>query len=114
MLPTTLSPIGLPSNRMIGVGGWRNRSDKAGPFLVLQRRQVDVGLPRDPREVTASELHFRLQSVRIIQSPTVSLKAGCIRAMSSTQDFASGENMTVLATAFSDPANAGTGRDEPM
>jgi len=25
-----------------------------------------------------------------------------------------GENMTVLATAFSDPANAGTGRDEPV
>ena len=25
-----------------------------------------------------------------------------------------GTNMTVLATAFSDPANAGSGRDEPM
>jgi type 1 glutamine amidotransferase len=25
-----------------------------------------------------------------------------------------GENMTVLATAFSDPANRGTGHDEPM
>jgi type 1 glutamine amidotransferase len=25
-----------------------------------------------------------------------------------------GENMTVLATAFSDPQNRGTGRDEPM
>jgi type 1 glutamine amidotransferase len=25
-----------------------------------------------------------------------------------------GKNMSVLATAFSDPANAGTGRDEPM
>src|SRR5258705_9382912 len=25
-----------------------------------------------------------------------------------------GKNMTVLATAYSDPANAGTGRDEPM
>ena len=25
-----------------------------------------------------------------------------------------GKNMTILATAFSDPANRGTGRDEPM
>ena len=25
-----------------------------------------------------------------------------------------GKNMTVLGTAFSDPANSGTGRDEPM
>ena len=25
-----------------------------------------------------------------------------------------GKNMTILATAYSDPANAGTGRDEPM
>jgi type 1 glutamine amidotransferase len=25
-----------------------------------------------------------------------------------------GKNMTVLATAFSDPANAGSGHDEPM
>ena len=25
-----------------------------------------------------------------------------------------GDNMTVLATAYSDPANRGTGRDEPM
>ncbi len=25
-----------------------------------------------------------------------------------------GKNMTVLATAYSDPANQGTGRDEPM
>src|SRR5207244_12366182 len=25
-----------------------------------------------------------------------------------------GKNMTVLATAYSDPANAGSGRDEPM
>ncbi len=25
-----------------------------------------------------------------------------------------GENMTVLATAHSDPANSGTGRDEPI
>ena len=29
-------------NQMIGIGGWRNRSEKSGPALVLQRRQTGL------------------------------------------------------------------------
>jgi len=102
-------------NEMIGVGGWRGRTEKAGsqwyfkdgklvsddapgqagshgrrtPFQLTVRRNhpITVGLPPVWMH-QGDELYARLRGP--------------------------GKNMTVLATAYSDPANTGTGYDEPM
>ena len=36
-------------NEMIGIGGWRGRTEKIGPAVVLQRRQASLGRQTGPR-----------------------------------------------------------------
>ena len=103
-------------NEMIGVGGWRNRTEKAGPFWFIK----DGKLASDPAPGRAGShgqrLPFRL-TVREANHPiTKGLPA--VWMHQGDELYAAlrgpGRNMTVLATAHSDPANSGTGRDEPQ
>ena len=103
-------------NQMIGVGGWRNRTEKAGPMwfykdskLVSDSSPGNAGAhgARLPFQVTARELQHPIMK----GLPPVWMHA-------SDELYATlrgpGENMTVLATAHSDPKNKGTDHDEPM
>ena len=84
--------------------------------LVLQGRQARcrIQLPA-PLEATAAVPRFRWLCARITPSRVGCPRSGCIRAMSCTRTLRGpGKNMTVLATAYSDPANSGSGHDEPM
>ncbi len=104
-------------NDMIGVGGWRNRTEKAGPFWFYQGRQADVRRRRRDRQAVTDSGCRSLSrfAIRIIRSP-----GDCLRSWMHQGDElyamlrGPGRNMTVLATAHSDPANNGTGRDEPQ
>jgi type 1 glutamine amidotransferase len=102
-------------NEMTGVGGWRGRSEKAGPFwFVKDGKLVSDDTPgsagshgrRTPFQVHSLENHPITKGL-----PTAWMHQG-------DELYARlrgpGKNMTVLATAYSDPGNSGSGRDEPM
>jgi type 1 glutamine amidotransferase len=103
-------------NEMIGIGGWRNRNEQAGPYWYFQDGKV-VSDPspgpaghhgaRLPFQVTAREPeHPILKGLPPIWMHANDELYGMLRGP--------GKNMTVLATAHSDPNNKGTGHDEPM
>lgn len=109
-------PGWLEYNRMIGVGGWRGRNQAAGPHWFFQGgRLVSDASPgsagghgsRVPFPVVARGAgHPILRGL-----PNVWMHQGDELYNSLRGP---GEHMTVLATAFSDPANKGTGKDEPV
>ena len=104
-------------NDMIGVGGWRDRTEKAGPFWFFKdgtlTSDTTPGKAGQPRTAPAVQGHrSRCESS---DHERAARACGCIRATSCTRRCAGpGRNMTVLATAYSDPSNNGTGRDEPQ
>ena len=102
-------------NEMIGVGGWRGRNEAAGPHWY-----VDGGkLVSDPSAGSAGSHGLRTPFPIAAQDTTHPIMKGLPKTWMHQGDelYASlrgpGKNMTVLATAHSDPANRGTGRDEP-
>jgi uncharacterized protein len=103
-------------NQMIGIGGWRERNEKAGPLWYMK----DGRLVSDNTPGSAGSHGARLPFLVTAQQPEHPILKGLPKAWMHAGDelYATlrgpGENMTVLATAHSDPANKGTGRDEPM
>lgn len=103
-------------NQMIGIGGWRGRTEKSGPLWYFQ----DGKLKSDtsPGSAGAHGAHLPFQVVA--QEPQHPILKGLPRVWMHAPDElygtlrGPGENMTVLATAHSDPANHGTGHDEPI
>ena len=103
-------------NDMIGVGGWRNRNETAGPFWFIKDGKLTSDNAPGKAGSHGQRLPFRL-TVRDANHPiTKGLPA--VWMHQGDELYAAlrgpGRNMTVLATAHSDPANKGTGRDEPQ
>ncbi|MGA2806659.1 MAG: ThuA domain-containing protein [Terracidiphilus sp.] len=102
-------------NQMVGIGGWRNRNEKAGPLWYFK----DGKLVSDPTPGPAGSHGARLPFQLVAREPEHPIMKGLPPAwMHATDELYAtlrgpGENMTVLATAYSDPQNKGTGRDEP-
>jgi hypothetical protein len=102
-------------NQMIGVGGWRGRNQDSGPLWYYQ----DGRLVSDDSPGRAGS-HGRRIPFRMDRREAHPITAGLPDSWMHQGDelYATlrgpGTNMTVIATAFSDPANAGTGKDEPM
>jgi type 1 glutamine amidotransferase len=103
-------------NEMIGVGGWRDRNEAAGPRWYI----VNGSLTSDPAPGPAGSHGARRPFALTVQDPTHPITRGLPKTWMHQGDelYASlrgpARNMTVLATAHSDPSNNGTGRDEPM
>jgi hypothetical protein len=104
-------------NEMIGVGGWRNRTGAAGPNWFYQ----DGKLLADSSPAGSAGSHgARLPFQVTVREPENPIMKGLPKVWMHQGDelYAAlrgpGDNMTVLATAHSDPANKGTGRDEPI
>ena len=103
-------------NDMIGVGGWRDRTEKAGPLWFFQ----DGALKSDDAPGQAGSHGQRLPFRVTVRDPNHPITKGLPGVWMHQGDelYAKlrgpGRNMTVLATAYSDPANNGTGRDEPQ
>jgi uncharacterized protein len=108
-------PNWVAFNEMIGIGGWRNRAAAAGPLWYYK----DGKLISDTTPGRAGS-HGRRTPFQITVRGNHPITNGLPKTWMHQGDelYATlrgpGKNMTVLGTAYSDPANAGTGRDEPM
>jgi type 1 glutamine amidotransferase len=103
-------------NEMIGIGGWRKRDVEAGPRWFFQ----DDKLVSDASPGPAGQHGARLPFAVTVRDSDQPITRGLPKVWMHAGDelYAGlrgpGKNMTVLATAHSDPANKGTGRDEPI
>jgi type 1 glutamine amidotransferase len=101
---------------MIGIGGWLGRNEKSGPYWYFQEGK----LTSDPTPGNAGNHGARTPFPIVMRDTKHPIVKGLpAKWMHAPDELYSkmrgpGENMTVLATAFSDPANRGTGHDEPM
>ena len=102
-------------NEMIGIGGWRGRTEKSGPMWYFK----DGKLVSDPSPGSAGAHGARLPFAVTTRDPKHPIMKGLPPVWMHYPDELYGTlrgpgKMTVLATAHSDPANHGTGHDEPM
>jgi len=109
-------PAWTAFNKMIGVGGWRGRTEAAGPFWYMKERMLVPDRSPGPAGSHGLRRPFQLV-VREADHPIV--KGLPPNWMHQGDELYAalrgpGEHMTVLATALSDPGNHGTGRDEPQ
>lgn len=104
-------------NEMIGIGGWRGRDASAGPMWFFDGGKLveDSTTPG-----TAGHHGARLPYQVVTRAPDNPIMKGLPTVWMHVADElygtlrGPGKNMTVLATAHSDPQNHGTGHDEPM
>jgi len=103
-------------NEMIGVGGWRDRNESAGPFWYVR----DGRVVSDTAPGAAGSHGIRTPYAIDVREPQHPIMKGLpARWMHQGDELYArlrgpGKNMTVLATAYSDPANKGSGHDEPQ
>ncbi len=103
-------------NEIIGLGGWGNRNEKTGPYVYWK----DGRIVHDPRPGLAgyhTPPHPFLIINRELNHPiTAGLPERWMHADDELYCLLRGpaKNLTVLATAYSAPERAGTGRDEPV
>ncbi|MEM1068188.1 MAG: ThuA domain-containing protein [Planctomycetota bacterium] len=104
-------------NQMIGLGGWGNRDEKAGPYVYINDKGETI---RDtsPGRGGAHGPQHNYQIV--IREPDHPITRGLPRVWMHTKDElyerlrGPADNMTILATAYADPKYKGTDRNEPM
>jgi uncharacterized protein len=103
-------------NLMIGIGGWRGRDEKSGPYWYFKDGKLASDLSPGPAGHHGARLPFKVEN-QVVDHP---ITKGLPKAWMHAADelYAGlrgpGENMTVLSTAYSDPSNHGSGRDEPI
>jgi hypothetical protein len=103
-------------NEMTGIGGWRDRDAPAGPKWFYRNGKLESDAAPGPAGMHGLRKPFRI-TARAPQHPIMrGLPAEWMHATDElyTRLRGPGKNMTVLATAYADPANRGTGYDEPM
>jgi uncharacterized protein len=108
-------PNWLEYNRMIAVGGWMGRDEKSGPYIRWRNGKIE-------RDTTPGKgghhgrPHEYKVATRDTKHPiTKGLPAEWMHAKDELYDSLRGpaENVTVLATAYSDKSTGGTGEHEP-
>ena len=103
-------------NKMIGIGGWRGRTEKDGSYWFWK----DGALASDPSAGPAGSHGQRTPFLVTVRDASHPILRGLPATWMHQGDelYASlrgpGRNMTVLATAHSNPSNHGSGRDEPQ
>ena len=103
-------------NQMTGIGGWRGRTETAGPRWFIK----DSKVVSDRTPGSAGRHGVRLPFQITSRDPEHPIMKGLPATwMHQSDELYSlmrgpGRNMTILATAHSNPANRGTGNEEPM
>ncbi len=109
-------PNWIAYNEMIGIGGWRDRSEQSGPLWYVK----DGKVVSDPAPGSAGSHGARLPFQIVNRVPEHPILQGLPSKWMHAPDElygtlrGPGKNMTILATAHSDPNNKGSGFDEPM
>lgn len=105
-------------NEMIGLGGWGGRNQDSGPYVYFdESKQAIVQDPSDGQGGSHGREHPFRVVIRNHDHPiTAGMPGAWMHVKDELYDRLRGpaENMTVLATAFSDPETGGSGRHEPM
>ena len=103
-------------NKMIGLGGWGDRTEKDGPYVYYN----DTGeLIRDTSPGNGGghgpQSEYQIQLRNIEHPITLGMPERWMHTKDELYHKLRGpaENMEVLATAYADPNNKGTGRHEP-
>lgn len=104
-------------NKMIGLGGWGGRTEKDGPYVYYDDsdklvRNTDAGSGGAHGAQTEFQIRVRNKKHPITKGMPEKWMHAKDELYSSLRGPA--ENMTILATAFSNKDNKGTGRHEPM
>ncbi len=103
-------------NRIIGLGGWGNRNEKSGPYI----RWRDGKIVRDTSPGRGGSHGARHAFQVVVRRADHPITAGLPEKWMHAEDelYAQlrgpAENLTVLATAYSDPQKGGTGQHEPV
>ena len=103
-------------NEMVGIGGWRGRNENAGPYWYMKDGKLVSDMTPGPAGKHGARIPFQIT----VREPEHPIMKGLPPVWMHTPDElygmmrGPGKNMTVLATAHSDPKNKGTGYEEPM
>lgn len=104
-------------NKMIGLGGWDGRNEKSGPYVYLDNDGKTI---RDESKGGGGDHGPQHEYPIIIRNPDHPITKGLPRMWMHGKDElyqklrGPASNMTILATAYSDPKYKGTDRHEPM
>lgn len=103
-------------NRMIGLGGWKGRTEKHGPYLRVRRE----GIVRDKSPGPAGSHGVQHEFLTVARQPHHPILEGMpswwMHARDELYDRLRGpaEQLDVLATAYSQASAGGTGEHEPL
>ncbi len=103
-------------NEMIVLGGWGNRTPQSGPYLRMREGKA-VREDKPGPSGHHGKRHPYLMMTRDKKHPVMAgLPEKWMHATDELYDSMRGPavEVTVLATAYSDPATGGTGEDEPL
>ena len=110
-------PEWLEYNKMIGLGGWGERSEKDGPYVYYNDEDELVRDTSAGRGGSHGSQHEFTVQIRKADHPiTKGMPTKWLHTKDELYDRLRGpaENMEVLATAYSSKDEKGTGRHEPM
>ncbi len=103
-------------NKMIGLGGWGDRTEKDGPYVYFNDEGEEI---RDaspgPAGAHGPQSEYQIQIRNTEHLITKGMPALWMHTKDELYNSLRGpaENMEILATAYADPENKGTGRHEP-
>ncbi len=103
-------------NQMIGLGGWEGRDQHSGPYVYFRDGATVRDETKGPGGSHGSQHEF-LVTTRNADHPIMQgLPTNWLHTKDELYDRLRGpaKNMQVLATAYADPKQRGSGREEPM
>jgi type 1 glutamine amidotransferase len=103
-------------NEIIGLGGWGGRSEKSGPYVYFKDGKIVRDTKKGRGGSHGSQRPFQVVVRNSDHPVTKGMPAVWLHAKDELYDRLRGpaENMTVLATAFSEPKAGGRGEHEPI
>jgi type 1 glutamine amidotransferase len=104
-------------NEIIAVGGWGNRNEKSGPMIRYRDGKMVLDTTTPGPGGSHGPQHPFLLEIRDKEHPiTKGLPEKWMHTADELYSTLRGpaQNVTLLATAFADPAKAGTGENEPI